>query len=115
MNNIKKISIIISIRAKLETSHHSGYCSDNENKYNCDIKNYLVDLPETLIEKINNINEFTDEDLNKFSYKWESLLPIPNVRGDSYYCRNSQKSKENGLSSHDYRYTILSIEIHKIL
>ena len=102
--------ITINIKAKLETSDHDGYCSGEENVYNSTIKTYLVTLPPNLVD---DINKFTDEDLNKLSYNWESLLPIPNIGGGSHYCENSEESSNNGLDIHDYRYTILSVKLNK--
>lgn len=34
------------IKAKLEISHHDGYCSGEENEYKSDIQNYLIELPQ---------------------------------------------------------------------
>lgn len=93
MNKTENVKIIISIKAKLETSNHNGYCSDNENEYKCEFNTYLIDLPEILITEISNINDFTNEELTNLSYKWESILPIIDVEGYSLFCNNSKKRR----------------------
>jgi hypothetical protein len=102
MNSLK-----VKITSKLETSHHDGYCSGDECEYDVDTKSYIVDLPEEL-------NGSYDDIFSELDFEWEDLLPIPNLnnRGNnSFYCRNSCESSKNHLGKHDYRYTILSVEL----
>ena len=107
-----EFSIIINIEAKLETSDHDGYCSGEENDYECTINNYLVELPKNIIV---NEEDLTPKKLLDINYNWESLLPEPNLHGDSFYCYISDESKKHGLGCHDYRYTIISVKIDKII
>lgn len=97
--------MVCLIRAKLETSHHCGYCSGNECEYIIEIKYYEVETPE---EYINHpLGKL--EDITK--YDWASLLPEPDVEGDSGYCKPSEESLEAGMTEiHSYRYTVLSVK-----
>jgi hypothetical protein len=95
----------LEITAKLETSTHNGYCSDEECEYNAVVKKYTVKLPEQFK------NNEKGQLLSLTDYNWERLLPIPKVEGDSYYCRNSAESQKNNVDKHSYNYTIIKVEI----
>jgi hypothetical protein len=94
----------LEITAKLETSTHDGYCSDEESKYNAVVNKYKVKLPEQFKNYEKGLLLLTD-------FNWESLLPIPDVKGDSYYCHNSPESQRNNVDKHSYNYTIIKVEI----
>ena len=95
----------VKIVSKLETSDHDGYCSDDECEYEVKVVETIVDLPTQYKShskgKLNNLNEFD----------WEKLLPVPIVLGGSGYCCVDKECEAHGLGQHDYRYTILSVEI----
>ncbi len=96
----------VKIISKLETSDHDGYCSGEECEYECKHVETIVPVPNMYKSypkgKIN--------DLDKFD--WIKLLPEPDLNtSGSYYCDNSDECETKGLGSHDYRYTILSVEI----
>jgi hypothetical protein len=96
----------VKIVSKLEISDHDGYCSGEDCEYTVKVVENIADLP---IEykshskgKLNNLNEFD----------WKKLLPEPYINEDgSYYCDVDEECKAHGLGQHDYRYTILSVEI----
>lgn len=94
------------ITARLETSDHDGYCSDAECEYECKIIEQIVDIPDQYKNskpgKIDNLKE----------YNWYKFLQEPRLNYyESYYCNLSPESEENGLGIHDYRYTIISVEL----
>jgi hypothetical protein len=94
------------ITAKLETSDHDGYCSGNECEYESFIVEKKVNIPQEYknheVGKIININE----------YEWENFLdpPVLNDYG-SHYCELSCKCEECGVERHDYKFTIITVEI----
>jgi hypothetical protein len=93
------------IRARLETSTHGGHCSGNECEYESEIINHMVDVPEEYMDHplgyIENIEE----------YFWEDLLPTHDFSGGSGYCCTGPGVTEHGLGTHDYRYTVISVNI----
>jgi hypothetical protein len=93
--------IKVKITVKLETSDHDGYCSGNESEYKSIIKKYIRNI------KSNDISEYNDA-------FWIHLLPEPKINyWNSYYCDNSKDSIKYGLEKHEFRYTILKVEIIK--
>jgi hypothetical protein len=96
------------ITAQLETSDHDGYCSGGECEYETQTHSYIVDLP----DQFKNYPEGKLNNFDKYSFEWEKLLPEPGLNYDgSYYCDVSNESETHGLDRHDYRYTIISVEI----
>lgn len=94
----------IKIQVFLETSDHDGYCTDNECEYFSKTETHYLDVPK----------EFEDYPLGQIdsdTYDWKSLLPNPNVEGNSGYCSLCKECEEVGLDIHDYRYTIQTVEI----
>ena len=96
----------VKILSKLETSDHDGYCSEGDCEYEVKIVETIVDIPIQYKSypkgKINNLNEFD----------WKIFLPEPYINTEgSYYCGVDEECNTNGLGQHDYRYTILSVEI----
>lgn len=102
---IEKMKVII--KSKLETSDHDGYCSGGECEYEVKIQSHIADLP---IE-YKNYPEGKLVNFDEFKINWENFLPTPDLSNGSGYCDLSSESDANGLDRHDYRYTILSIEI----
>jgi hypothetical protein len=95
------------ITAKLETSDHDGYCSGNECEYECEIITHTID---TIPDIYKTHPKGMIDDLNE--YDWISFLPEPKLNlYESYYCDVSYHSKLNGLDKHDYKYTVLSVEL----
>ena len=94
------------ITAKLETSDHDGYCSGNE----CEYKSQVV------VKKVNVPQKYKNHELGQIEivkeYDWEQLLvpPVLNMDG-SGYCELSSKCKGGGVGRHDYKYTIITVEI----
>lgn len=99
----------VRITSKLETSDHDGYCSEGECEYKVKTKSHVVDLP---IE-YKNYPEGKLVNFDEFGINWEDFLPTPELSDGSCYCDLSTESVANGLNRHEYRYTILSIEIIK--
>lgn len=95
------------ITAKLETSDHDGYCSGEECEYEVKTQSYIVDLPSEYANypmgKLNNLDEY--------GVNWERVLPEPIINNGSGYCDLSEECVNHDLGIHDYRYTILSVEI----
>lgn len=103
---IYKMVTQIKIVAILETSDHDGYCSGNECIYDSQKNIYILPTPEDY-EKYP-IGIIEDFDVNKII----NLLPKENTNTQgSYYCKNSEYANHKELSNHDYRYTIVSVEI----
>ena len=97
----------VRITAKLETSNHDGYCSGGECEYEVKTQSHIADLP---IE-YKNYPEGNLDDFDEYGIEWENLLPIPELNNGSGYCDIPNICYENGLGCHDYRYTIISVEI----
>jgi hypothetical protein len=95
----------LEITAKVETSTHDGYCTDEECEYNVVINKYKVNIP----DQFKNYEKGQLINLNDFN--WEKLLPIPDIDGDSYYCRNSPESDKNNVDKHSYKFTIIKVEV----
>lgn len=93
------------ITARLETSDHDGYCSGEECEYECKIIERIVNAP----EQYKNSKPGKIDDLSE--YDWENFLEPPELNKGSYYCSLSPKCKENKLGVHDYKYTIISVEL----
>ena len=94
------------ITAHLETSDHDGYCSGNECEYECKIIEKIINAPDQYknfkLGKIDNIEE----------YDWYKFLDEPGLNYyESYYCDLSWECNESGLDKHDFRYTIISVEL----
>lgn len=90
-----------------ETSDHDGYCSDGECEYKKEIITRLVAVPEMYKNHppgvISKLSEFD----------WTCLLKKPNVDDElgSLYCDLSPECEANGLIQHDYRQTVIYVEI----
>lgn len=93
------------ITTRLETLDHDEYCSGEECEYECKIIEHIINAPEqyknSKPDKINDLSE----------YNWENFLKPPELGGGSCYCFLSSKCEENKLGLHDYRYTIISVEL----
>lgn len=97
----------VKIISKLETSDHDGYCSGEECEYECKHVTHIIDVPEEYKSHPKGIIDIEDND-----YDWTQLLPEPELNThESYYCDNSEESEQCGLGKHEYRYTILRVEI----
>jgi hypothetical protein len=96
------------ITTQLETSDHDGYCSGEDCEYEVQTHSYIVDLP----DQFKNYSEGKLNNFDKYNFEWDLLLPEPKLNNDgSFYCNLSKESETHGLNRHDYRYTIISIEI----
>lgn len=105
--NIKMKQILIT--CLLETSDHDGYCSGEECYYESNQVVYLTDVPLKYSEYDIGIIDDPEQD-------WTEYLPEPNINIDgSGYCDPSQESLDAGLNCHDYRYTIIKVEIVNLL
>lgn len=94
------------INALLEKSDHDGCCSENDCGYDSEIISHDVKVPKKYAcfpkSKMTNVCQ---ED-------WIEYLPDVLLNcGGSYYCELTSKCLDNNLRAHDYRYTILSVEI----
>ncbi len=105
------------VRAVLETSDHDGYCSGEECLYEAEEKEFIVDIPDKFVDHSDGF--FTEDEIEKIDSKdWLPVLP-PILLGElrdidqSHYCELSKKCKQHNLKVHDYRYTILSVQIFK--
>ncbi len=84
----------VEIIALLETSDHDGYCSGEDCVYESKITEHVLDIPET------------------YTYKqMVELLPKPMLTNGSNYCGIDEKSEEEHLERHGYRYIIKSVKI----
>ena len=93
------------ITARLETSDHDGYCSGEECEYKCKIIKRIVNAPDQYkTYKYGEIDDLSE-------YDWEKLLEPPELGEGSSYCSLSPECEENNLGVHDYRYTIISVEL----
>ncbi len=99
------LNMKVKIISKLETSDHDGYCPGEECEYEVKVVETITDIPLEYKShskgKLNNLNEFD----------WVKLLPEPYLNCGSYYCGIDDECEAHGLGQHDYRYTILSVEI----
>jgi hypothetical protein len=95
------------IIAKLETSDHNGYCSGAECEYEVKTQSYIVDLS----DQYKNYPKGKLNDFDEYGVDWEKLLLEPVLNNGSCYCDVSEESNTHGLGCHDYRYTVLSVEI----
>lgn len=85
------------VTAKLETSHHDGWCSDNECEYEC---------TEETTHELQIAADAVPADLAAFA----PLLPDPieTDASQSHYCHLNERSAQAGLGKHDFRYTVTS-------
>ena len=95
------------INAKLETSDHDGYCSGEECEYDVKTVTYIVDLP----NEYKNYPQGKLLNIDEFDVDWENYLPKPILNNGSGYCGLSEECVNHKLDIHDYKYTILSVEI----
>ena len=96
------------ITATLETSDHDGYCSGGECEYNVQTVSYIIEIP----HEYKNYPQGKLINLDEYGIDWVKLLPEPDLNYDgSGYCDLSSKCNNHGLGIHDYKYTILSIEL----
>lgn len=112
-----RISMLkILITALLEISDHDGYCSGNECEYTLRKIVHLCDVPEEYqdyevgkLEKEEEKEEWSDKEWSEY---WIHYLPEQEVNThESYYCELNPGCESVGLERHDYRYTILNVEI----
>lgn len=96
----------------LEKSDHDGYCSGEECNYSEEVITYpYPSLISSLYHPtIKSSGLLTNIDANE----WLGYLPNEKINTDqtSYYCNNSELSILKGLGIHDYRQTIILIEIN---
>ena len=93
------------ITAKLETSDHDGYCSGEDCYYESEMKIFIIDnIPKNMEIKFNE-KDFPD---------WINYLDYES-KGSSFsqsgYCGLDDESIKNGLDRHEYKYTIILVEI----
>ncbi len=92
------MSISISITFKEEMSSHDGYCSGGE----CELST----------RKYKKVVQLDCEELtNNLQYyiKYADLVDINDI--GSYYCDISDEVSHAGLDKHDYRITVLKVEL----
>jgi hypothetical protein len=96
----------VLITALLEISDHDGYCSGEECEYESKQIVHLCNIPSFYEDyEIGNINDLIEHD-------WLQYLPELELNThESYYCNLSDECEEAELEKHDYRYTILNVEI----
>ena len=96
------------ITAKLEISDHDGYCTDNECDYECSTVIKIIDVP----QEYKNNKQGKICDVN--DYDWIQFLDIPELNySGSRACEVSSECQENGLGNHEYKYTIISVELYE--
>ena len=95
------------IIAKLETSDHDGYCSGGECEYEVKTESYIIEVPcEYKNYPVGKLNNFDEHGID-----WDKLLPEPILNDGSGYCDLSSNCSNHDLGIHDYRYTIISVEL----
>ncbi len=88
----------VKITAKLEISDHDGWCSDGECEYSYSTKKYTIHFPDY---------KYLGDQTN-----WCLYLPQPELNmWGSGYCDVSNESVKHDLSKHEYRYTIIKVDI----
>lgn len=94
----------VIITALLETSDHDGYCSGNECEYKQQYVEKKVEIPKELLHK---------EQITIENYNWLEFFEEPELCVDagSYFCDISSECENNLLGRHDYKYTVVKIEI----
>lgn len=102
-----------TFRYILEKSDHDGYCSGEECYYSKEIITYPCP---SLISSLNHHTVKSSGLLIDFDpNEWLCYLPYENINTNgSNYCRNSAFCKSKGLDRHDYRQTIIKIQIDVI-
>ncbi len=92
------MNIFIDITFKEEISNHDGYCSGGECDLSTRIYNKIVEVD---VNEINN-------DL-QYYIKYADDVIINN--DGSYYCDLGDDAKIAGLGQHDYRITVLKVNL----
>ena len=96
------------ITAQLETSDHDGYCSGGVCEYETKITTTIINTPKQYLSHSLGLIDIDDLD----EYDWVCHLKEPEINySGSCYCDLSSTSELNGLDKHDYRYTILKVEL----
>lgn len=94
------------ITARLETSDHDGYCSGDECQYECKIIEQIVNAP----NQYKNSKPGKIDDIEE--YDWYKFLQDPGLNYyESHYCNLSHECVNSGLERHDFRYTIICVEL----
>lgn len=89
------------ITAILATSDHDGYCSGETCFYETERMEFVIEVPQGMENKI------SEEHYNE----WQYYLPEQKTGGGSHYCGLADECQANGLDRHEYKYTIISIEV----
>ena len=97
------------ITATLETSEHDGYCSGEECEYN--VRTITYDMVAPIEYK--SYPEGKLSNLDEYDIDWIDLLPEPVLNDGSCYCSLPKECIDHDLSKHDYRYTILYVELFR--
>ena len=93
-----KMNIFIDITFKEEVSDHDGYCSGGECDLSTRIYNKIVEV---------DVNEITNDLQYYIKYSDDVII---NDNG-SYYCDLGDDAKIAGLGPHDYRITVLKVNL----
>lgn len=104
--NADNSEVAVVISYDLETSDHrghDGYCTDDECVYEKTYGYQVVPVKKYILEK------YPYDDPNNFKY-YEPFLNIPEIKFGSKYCDLSDQCEENGLTRHDFRFTITDID-----
>lgn len=88
-----------------ETSGHDGYCSGEECEYKKGYAMKTFTVPDHYKQHpLGLVTNWKESD-------WITLLDEPDTGCGSGFCKLSDECKEHGLHNHDYRHTILCLEI----
>ena len=97
------------IVATLETADHDGDCSEDECEYQVETVSYEMVAP----SEYESYPEGRLIDFDEHEIDWVDLLPEPTLHNGSCYCELSGDCVDHELDRHEYRYTIVSVELFR--
>jgi hypothetical protein len=101
--------VFAKITAELEINDHDGDCSGNECIYTKQTVEVNAILPEEYSALCPQIGECIDFKNPFFEYNWTKHLPLPNI--NIYGAHTCHCKKINGVSRHQYKYTLKHIAV----
>ena len=103
-------TICLNVSAKVEKSDHDGYCSGEDNEYDCQYLNKRVDF-QLYCENVPKSGENFPIDLKDSRWQNIKMRFHPQLNGGSNYCCVSDTSIEHKLGKHESRVTLLSATV----
>lgn len=97
----------VKVTATLHTSHHDGYCSDEECDLTSESVQVVVDVPKRYMRQVATTGTVPLHPTDV----WEALLPQITLQFGSGYCGLSAQCVAMELDRHDHRYTVHGVEV----